>query len=58
MKRWFVMEKENVPKRGALEVQNEEQLNQDAVGLKARGGTKRSHVEGGVAIAVIGRLRK
>ena len=38
MKRWFVKEKEDVAKRRALEVQIAQQINQDAVGPKARGG--------------------
>ena len=53
MKRWFVKENDNVAKRRALEVQTAQQLDQDAVGPKATGGRKRSHVEEGVATAAI-----
>ena len=47
----IVKETENIAKRRALEVQNVQRLNQDAVGPKAREGGKRSRVEGGVAKA-------
>ena len=47
MKRWLIEEKNTIAKRRALEVQNAQQLNEDAVWPKTRGGGKRSRVEGG-----------
>ena len=46
MERWFVKGKGNVAKR-TLEVQNTQHLALDTVGLKTRGGRKRSRVKGG-----------
>ena len=58
MKRCFVEEKDNVAKQRALEIQNAQQLNQDAVGPKTRGGRKRSRVAKGVAPAVARPVKK